>query len=124
MPDTAVNPTSEVELKLPDDPRVTPLVRRLAIENWEIYRDGALRSGMPIVAAWMDIYVDREDRTLFFVAIHCDATRQETRDFRDSLSHLTQAWFDGLPEDEYEVASLIPFTFAGVKRDEQAVNGA
>ena len=124
MPDTAVNPTSEVELKLPDDPRVTPLVRRLAIENWEIYRDGALRSGMPIGAAWMDIYVDREDRTLFFVAIHCDATRRETWDFRDSLSHLTQAWFDGLSGEELEVASLIPFTFAGVKRDKRVVNGA
>lgn len=124
MPDTAVNPTSEVELKFPDDPRVTPLVRRLANENWEIYRDGASRCGMPIVAAWMDIYVDREDRTLFFVAIHCDATRDEARDFRESLSHLTQAWFDGLPEDEYEVASLIPFTFAGVKRDNRVANGA
>jgi len=124
MPDTAVNPTSEVELKLPDDPRVTPLVRRLATENWVIYRDGALRSGMPIVAAWMDIYVDREDRTLFFVAIHCDATRRETWDFRDSLSHLTQAWFDGLSGEELEVASLIPFTVAGVKRDKRVVNGA
>lgn len=124
MPDTAVNPTSEVELKLPDDPRVTPLVRRLAIENWEIYRDGALRSGMPIVAAWMDIYVDREDRTLFFVAIHCDATRQETREFRGSLRHLTQAWFDGLSGDELQVASLIPFTFAGLKRGSRVVNGA
>lgn len=124
MPDTAVNPTSEVELKLPNDPRVTPLVRRLATENWEIYRDGALRSGMPIVAAWMDIYVDREGRTLFFVAVHCDASRQETWDFRDSLSHLTQAWFDGLSDEELEVASLVPFTFAGLKRDHTVVNGA
>lgn len=89
MPDTAVNPTSEVELKLPDDPRVTPLVRRLATENWEIYRDGALRCGMPIVAAWMDIYVGREDRTLFFWG--STATRRArgrgTLGIRSAISH-------------------------------------
>jgi len=124
MPDTAVNPTSEVELKLPDDPRVTPLVRRLATENWEIYRDGALRSGMPIVAAWMDIYVDREDRTLFFVPVHCDVTFEESWDFRRSLNSRVEAWFHGLSPAEREVAGLIPVNVVGLKRDDGRANGA
>ncbi len=123
MPDTAVNPTHGVEFTLPDDPRVTPLVRRLSTEYWEIVRSRAIRSGVPIVAAWMDIYVDREGATLFFVAVHCDLTQQESRKFKHGLGSATQAWFEGLTSAEREVAALIPFTVVGLKRDVAQVNG-
>ena len=37
MVSTAPRPASEIELEWPlDDPRLTPLIRRLATEYWEI----------------------------------------------------------------------------------------
>ena len=124
MPDTAVNPTHRVELRLAEDPRVTPLVRRLASGYWEIVRNAAVRSGVPIIAAWMDIYVDREGETLFFVAVHCDLTLQEARSFRRDLGPATQAWFEDLASGDRDAAALIPFTIVGTKRDDGRVNGA
>ena len=48
-----------------EHPALTPLMRRLAREQWEIVRAKAEEQGLPIVKAWISPYWDAEDGAVF-----------------------------------------------------------
>ena len=123
-PEPAVHPDTEIDLELPDDPRVSQLVRRLATKQWDIVHSQARRQRVPIERAWMDIYVDPCEITWFYVAVHSPVTRREAWDFQGSLDAYLEAWREGLSAEERELSALISFTVVGLKLGEPSANGS
>ena len=125
MTTATAKPGREIELELPDDdPRLTPLVRRLATEQWDIVRSQARRKRVPIERAWMDVYVDPGEITWFYVAVHSPVTRREAWGFQGSLDADLRAWYEGLSSEERDLSALISFTVVGLHHGEPSDNGA
>lgn len=114
-------PTAELD-DSSEHPALTPLMRRLAREYWEIVRAKAEEQGLPIVKAWLSPRWDLEDGPVVFLAVHLDCSPERADDFHRSLNSDTEKWESQLDEEELESAVWIPLAPVGVAK--AAVNGA
>ena len=104
--------TMDVPLKATLDtsaehPALTPLVRRLAGELWEIVRAKAEAEELPIEDAWLRGYTDVEGVDEAYVAVLCAAPAERTFAFGDGLNDDLDRWFAGMDAETRETAMSI-----------------
>ncbi len=87
-----------------EHPALTPLVRRLAVELWEIVRAKAEAEGLPIEKAWLRGYTDVEGVDEAYVAVLCAAPAERTFAFGDGLNDDLDQWFATLDASDRETA--------------------
>jgi len=87
-----------------EHPALTPLVRRLAGELWEIVRAKAEAEGLPIEKAWLFGYTDVEGVDEAYVAVLCAAPAERTFAFGDGLDADLDQWFAALDASDRETA--------------------
>ena len=103
---------------------LTPLMRRLADECWEIVRTRAAEQGLPIVKAWLWPYIDREDTPLVFLAVHFDVPDEQARAFHRGLDPDRNRWEAQLDAEAREASLRLSLTLVGLRREEASVHGA
>ena len=69
-----------------EHPALTPLMRRLALEYWEIVRAEAEEQGLLIVKAWLSPRWDLEDGPVVFLDVHLDCSPERAATFHHSLN--------------------------------------
>ena len=87
-----------------EHPALTPLVRRLAGELWEIVRAKAEAEGLPIEKAWLFGYTDVEGVDEAYVAVLCAAPAERTFAFGDGLNDDLDQWVATLDASDRETA--------------------
>ena len=87
-----------------EHPALTPLVRRLAGEMWEIVRDKAEAEELPVEEAWLCGYTDVEGVDEAYVAVLCAAPAERTFAFEDGLDDDLDRWFAGMDAETRETA--------------------
>ena len=90
-----------------EHPALTPLVRRLAGELWEIVRDKAEAEELPIEMARLCGYTDVEGVDEAYIAVLCAAPAERTFAFHRGLSGARKRWFDGLDAESREEGRAI-----------------
>lgn len=123
MSRAALRTPQQIELELPDDPRATPLVRRLAAQYWEIVQRTAVRDGFPISRAWLEVDVDADAVTWFPLTVHAQVTHEQAWEFRRSMSTEVDRWIEQLDASEQDVRGLIALAIIGLKRPRRPRNG-
>ena len=97
-------------------PALTPLMRRLAREQWEIVRVKAAEQGLPIVKAWLSPRWDTEGGSVVFLDVHLDCSRERADAFLHTLDPDYDRWESQLNEEEWEAAVWTPLAVAGVAK--------
>ena len=116
-------PQTNVELDdSSDHPALTPLMRGLAREKWEIVRAKAAKQGLPIVEAWLSPRWDLEGGPVITLAVHLDCSRERASAFHHSLNPDYNRWESQLDDEELESAVWIPLAPIGVAK--APANGA
>ena len=87
-----------------EHPALTPLVRRLAGELWEIVRAKAEAEGLPIEKAWLLGYTDVEGVDEACVAVLCAAPAERTFAFHRGLSEDRRRWRVGMDAESKEAS--------------------
>ena len=87
-----------------EHPALTPLVRRLAGELWEIVRDKAEAEGLPIEEAWLWGYTDVEGVDEAYIAVLCAAPAERTFAFHRGLNEDRKRWRAGMDAATREAA--------------------
>ena len=87
-----------------EHPALTPLVRRLAGELWEIVRAKAEAEGLPIEKAWLFGYTDVEGVDEAYVAVLCAAPAERTFAFQRSISDDRKRWRAGMDAESKEAS--------------------
>jgi len=105
-----------------DHPALTPLMRRLAREKWEIVRAKAAKQGLPIVKAWLSPRWDLEGGPVITLAVHLDCSRERASAFHHSLNPDYNRWESQLDDEELEAAVWIPLSPEGIAK--APANGA
>ena len=105
-----------------EHPALTPLMRRLAREQWEIVRAKAEEQGLLTVKAWLSPRWDTEDGPVVFLAVHLDCSPERADAFHHSLNPDRERWKSQLDAEELEAATWIPLSPVGIAK--AAVNGA
>ena len=105
-----------------EHPALTPLMRRLARQYWEVVKAKAEAQGIPIVAAWLSPRWDLEDGPVVFLDVHMDCSRERADAFHHSLNPDRERWEAQLNADELEAATWIPLGLEGVAKS--SANGA
>ena len=105
-----------------DHPALTPLMRRLAREQWEFVRAKAAEQGLSIVGAWLSPRWDTEGGPVVFLDMHLDCSRERADAFRHSLDPDYDRWESQLNEEEWEAAVWTPLAVEGVAKAQ--ANGA
>jgi len=103
-------------------PVLTPLMRRLAHEQWEFVRAKAAEQGLPIVGAWLSPRWDTEGGPVVTIDVHLDCSRERADAFHRSLNPDRERWRSQLNEEELEAAVWIPLAPEGVAKAQ--TNGA
>ena len=120
---TIERPKSGAELDdSSDHPALTPLMRRLAREQWEIVRAKAAEQGLSIVGAWLSPRWDTEGGPVVTLDVHLDCSRERADAFHRSLNPDREKWHSQLDAEELEAAVWIPLAPEGVAK--AAANGA
>ena len=120
---TIERPQTDAELDdSSDHPALTPLMRRLAREKWDIVRARAVEQGLPIVKAWLIPRWDLEGGPVITLAVHLDCSRERADAFHHSLNPDRERWHSQLDAEELEAAVWIPLASTGVAK--APVNGA
>ena len=120
---TIERPQTDVELDdSSDHPALTPLMRRLAREQWEFVRAKATEQRLPIVEAWLSPRWDTEGGPVVFLDVHLDCSRERADAFRHSLDPDYDRWESQLNEEEWEAAVWTPLAVEGVAKAQ--ANGA
>ena len=120
---TIERPQTDAELDdSSDHPALTPLMRRLAREQWEIVRAKAAEQGLPIVEAWLSPSWDSEGGPVVFLAVHLNCSRERADAFLLSLNPDYERWESQLNEEEWEAAVWTPLAVEGVAK--ARANGA
>ena len=120
---TIERPQTDAELDdSSDHPALTPLMRRLAREQWEIVRAKAAEQGLPIVKAWLSPRWDTEGGPVITLAVHLDCSRERADAFLHSLNPDYDRWESQLDAEELEAAVWILPAPEGVAK--APVNGA
>ena len=105
-----------------EHPALTPLMRRLARQYWEIVKAKAEAQGIPIVKAWLSPRWDMEDGPVVTLAVHLDCSRERASVFHHSLNPDYDLWKSQLDDEELEAAVWIPLSPEGVAKS--SANGA
>ncbi len=87
-----------------EHPALTPLVRRLANELWEIVRAKAEADGLPIEKAWLLGYTDVEGVDEACVAVLCAAPAERTFAFHRGLGEDRRRWRAGMDAESKEAS--------------------
>ena len=87
-----------------EHPALTPLIRRLAGELWEIVRAKAEAEGLPIEKAWLFGYTDVEGIDEACVAVLCAAPAERTFAFHRGLSEDRKRWRVGMDAESKEAS--------------------
>ena len=87
-----------------EHPALTPLVRRLAGELWEIVRAKADAEGLPIEKAWLRGYTDVQDVDEAYVAVLCAAPAERTFAFQRGFNDDLRRWRAGMDAESREAA--------------------
>ena len=87
-----------------EHPALTPLVRRLAGELWEIVRAKAEAEGLPIEKAWLRGRTDVEGVDEAYVAVLCAAPAERTFAFHRGLSDDRKSWRVGMDAESKEAS--------------------
>ena len=87
-----------------EHPALTPLVRRLAGELWEIVRAKAEAEELPIEKAWLLGYTDVEGVDEACVAVLCAAPAERTFAFHRGLGEDRKRWRAGMDAESKEAA--------------------
>ena len=124
MSTPAAGPADEIRLEIEDDPRMTPLVQRLAQEYWEIVRSNAERVGFPIARAWVRVDVDMEDVTRYLFTVHSPVTHERAWAFHRSLRLDVTRWDEQMATADREVGRRLALWVVGLKRAQSDSNGA
>lgn len=103
---------------------LTPLMRRLAGEFWEIVRARAAEQGLPIVRAWLWPYIDMEDIPLVHLVVHFDVADEQVRVFHRGLSPDRNRWHSQLAAEEQEANMRLWLTAVGLRRAGSSVHDA
>ena len=90
-----------------EHPALTPLVRRIAGELWEIVRAKAEAEGLPIEKAWLRGRTDIEGVDEAYVVVLCAAPAERTFAFDDGLDDDLDQWFATLDAHNRETAMSI-----------------
>ena len=105
-----------------EHPALTPLMRRLAREQWEIVRAKAEEQGLPIVEAWLSPRWDTEGGPVVFLDMHLDCSPERADAFHHSLNPDYDLWEAQLNDEELESVAWIPLNLVGVAKS--SANGA
>ena len=120
---TIERPQTDAELDdSSDHPALTPLMRRLAREQWDFVRAKAAEQGLPIVKAWLSPRWDTEDGPVVTIAVHLDCSRERADAFLHTLDPDYDRWESQLNEEEWEAAVWTPLAVVGVAKS--PANGA
>ena len=103
---------------------LTPVMRRVANEYWEIVRDHAAEQGLPIVRAWLSPYIDMEDNRLVHLVVHFDVTREQALAFGCETDPDHHRWEAQLDAEAREASRRLWLMVAGLRRTEASVHGA
>ena len=87
-----------------EHPALTPLVRRLADELWEIVQTKAEAEELPIEAAWLRGRTDVEGVDEAYVVVLCAAPAERTFAFGYGLDDDLDRWFAGMDAETRETA--------------------
>lgn len=87
-----------------EHPALTPLIRRLAGELWEIVRAKAEEEGLPIEEAWLCGYTDVSDVDEAYIAVLCAAPAERTFAFQRGFNNDLDRWFARLDAHSREAA--------------------
>ena len=90
-----------------EHPALTPLVRRLAGELWEIVRAKAEAEGLPIEEARLRGHTDVEGVDEAYIVVLCAAPAERTFAFHRGLSDDRKRWRDGVDAKSRETAIAI-----------------
>ncbi len=120
---TIERPQTDAELDdSSDHPALTPLMRRLAREQWEIVRARAAKQRLPIVKAWISPRWDTEGGPVITLAVHLDCSRERADAFLRSLNPDYDRWESKLDAEELEAAVWILLDPEGIAK--APANGA
>ena len=120
---TIERPQTDAELDdSSDHPALTPLMRRLAREQWDFVRAKAAEQGLPIVKAWLSPRWDLEGGPVVTMAVHLDCSRERADAFHHSLNPDYDRWESQLDAEELEAAVWILPAPVGVAK--APANGA
>ena len=90
-----------------EHPALTPLVRRLAGELWEIVRAKAEAERLPIEEARLRGHTDVEGVDEAYIVVLCAAPAEQTFAFHRGLSDDRRRWRDGMDAESREAAIAI-----------------
>ena len=120
---TIERPQADAELDdSSDHPALTPLMRRLAREKWEIVQAKAAKQGLPIIEAWLSPRWDTEGGPVITLAVHLDCSRERADAFLHSLNPDYDRWESKLDAEELEAAVWILLDPEGIAK--APANGA
>ena len=103
---------------------LTPVMRRVANEYWEIVRTHAAEQGLPIVKAWLSPYIDMEDIPIVHLAVHFDIPDEQARAFRRETDPEHRRWESQLDAEAREASRRLWLMVAGLHEAEASVHGA
>ena len=103
---------------------LTPVMRRVANEYWEIVRDHAAEQGLPIVRAWLWPYIDMEDNRLVHLVVHFDVPHEQVRAFCSGTDPEHRRWEAQLDAEAREASRRLWLAVEGLHRAEASAHGA
>ena len=123
MAEVTAQPARCIKLECPtDDPLITDAVRRLAQEYWQIIQRHAEARELLICRAWLESSIDLEEVTWFPMAVHCDATPEEAREFHLATDGDVKCWADELSPELLEISRRIYPVVVGLNRPADWLN--
>ena len=95
---------------------LTPLMRRLAAEYWEMVRARAAEQGLPIVRAFLSPVTDMDDRHVVFIAVHFDIPDEQAISFQLGLGAEHYRWHMQLDPEAQETNMRLSLVAVGLRR--------
>ena len=122
---TAAAPTTDAQLDdSAEHEALTPLMRRLAGEYWDIVRARAADQGLPIVGAWLWPRIDMENVPHVHLVVHFDVPDEQALAFHRGLNDECYRWEMQLDPEAYEVVLRLSLMPVGIRRGGKSANGA
>ena len=100
---------------------LTPVMRRVAREYWEIVRARAEEQALPIAKAWLDPYTDVEGYRLVHLVVHFDVPDEQVRAFHHGLDGEHYRMRTRLDAEGQEASMRLFLTAVGIR---EPANGA
>ena len=122
MAKTRTATATKLDVQLDDSAEheaLTPLMRRLAREYWEIVRARAAEEGLPIVWAGLWPHVDMEGAFLLDIVVHFDTPDIQAIRFNPDY----RPWYAQLDPEAQEACGRLWMMPVGIRRDGEPANG-